>query len=296
MLKVFLSFALLFSCLFLQNCNSAKSDNLQSNVETDALPQPTEVTQNQDNKIQLPTTGKVEFKGVSFNYNPQIFGKVDAEEVAEQPLEYETDIPDYVAPQHFLFTLKAQNQSEAIIAVYPIEEYRRVWIPVEKNDVGQFNRNLRYVKKFIANKNFRVKGEIPYLPYNAGLQTVEAKVKNFSFKSGKGSFFLTQGVEEEAIVNNEQLEYDFQGISEDGKYYILAQFSPKVSFLPDNYYGGKFEDYSIPDNMNWNKSERKKYNEYIAKITKRLENLPSDKYEPNLKYFEEIISSLKIER
>lgn len=295
-LKIFLLFAALFISCILQNCKATTSENIQSKVETEITAQPTETPIKQDNKIQFSTTNRVEFRGVSFNYNPRVFEKVEAEDVAERPLEYETDLPDYVAPQHFLFTLKAKNQSEAVIAIYPIEDYRRVWIPVEKNDSGQFDKNLRDVKKFIANKNFRVKGEIPYLPYNAGQQTFEAKVRNFSFQSGKGVFFLIQGVQEEAIVNNEQLEYDFQGISEDSKYYILAQFSAKVSFLPDNYHGGKFEDYTIPDSMNWSKSERKKYNEYIAKITKRLENLPSDKYEPNLKYFEEIISSLKIEK
>lgn len=283
--KIFIISAI-FLGFVVQSCNSADPRNLDLQI-TLQMPLQTE------NILEK----KVEFKGVHFTYNSQVFREVKTEEKAEQPLELETDKPDSVAPQHLLFTLKTQNQREAIIVVYPIEEYRRIWRQVEKNNTIYFDENLKNVKKFIANKKFRVNGEIPYLPhYGGGYQTFEARVKAFSFPNGKGVFFLTHRVQERAIVNNGHLEYDFQGITEDGKYYVLAQFSPKVSFLPDNYHVGKFEDYVMPDYVNWSKSDRKKYDEYIAKITKRLENLPSDKFEPNLNYFEEIISSLKIEK
>ena len=210
-------------------------------------------------------------------------------------MELETDIPDYVAPQHLLFIFKTQNQRKLTIAVYPIEEYRRVWIPVEKNNTIYFEENLKNLKKFISDKNFRVNGDIPRLPDYGGIQTFEAKVEAFPFQSGKGVLFLTQGTQEKAIVNNGHLEYDFQGISEDGKYYILAQLSPKVLFLPDDYHTGKFEDYAIPDGIIWSKSDLKKYDEYVAKITKRLEKLSADQYEPDLNEMKKIISTLKIE-
>lgn len=123
-----------------------------------------------------------------------------------------------------------------------------------------------------------------------------AKVKNASFQSGKGVFFLTQNVQEKDIVNNGHLEYDFQGISRDGKYYLLAQHSARVSFLPDDYHVGKFEDYTMPDTIKRSESEEKEYDKYIVKITKRLENLPADQFEPNLNESEKIISTLKIKK
>jgi uncharacterized membrane protein len=39
-----------------------------------------------------------------------------------------------------------------------------------------------------------------------------------------------------------------------------------------------------------------RYEEYVAKIKKRLNDLPPGEFQPNLKYYEEIISSLKIEK
>lgn len=293
MLKNSLIIGLIFAGLLLQGCQSATSEAVQSQV-TVQVAKPLEPVQEKIILKQLG--GKVEFRGVSFRYDPQIFDEVEASEVPEQPLELETDIPDFVAPQHLLFTLKSQNRNVATLAVYPIEGFRQIWLPVEKNNTIRFDENLNNLKKFIADKNFRVNGEIPYLPYYGGNQTFQSKVKSFTFQNGKGNFFLIHGVQEAAIINNEHLEYDFQGISENNKYYILGQFSPKVSFLPDNYHVSRFEDYTMPDTVSWSESEQKKYKEYVAKITKRLENLPSDKYEPNLKYFEEIISSLKIEK
>lgn len=293
MFKNLLAIGLVFANFLLSGCNLATSKAVETQITVEVA-KPLEPVQ--EKIIFKHSGGKVEFKGVSFNYSPRIFDDVEASEVPEQLLENETDMPDNVAPQHLFFTFKSQNQNVATIAVYPIEDFRRVWLPVEKNNTMYFNENLKNVKKFIADKNFRENGEIPHLPCNGGIQTFEAKVKSFSFQSGTGIFYLTQRVQEAAIVNNGHLEYAFQGISENGKYYILAQSSPKVSFLPNDYHVGKFENYSMPDTVNWTDSEQNKYDEYIAKITKRLENLPSDKYEPNLNYFEEIISSLKIEK
>lgn len=286
MKKIFSIIVLVFSGFVFQNCKSAGSTGLDAQIIS---PTPTSQTSNISEK-------KVEFKGVSFTYNPQIFGEVKAKEIAEQPLNLETDKPDSVAPQHTLFSLITSDKRVSTIAVYPIEEYRRVWKPVEKNNATYFNENLINLKKLIADKNFRRNGEVPYLPYIDGRQTFHAKVKTAAFRSGKGVFFLTQMVQESALVDNGHLGYYFQGISDNDRYFILGQFSPKVSFLPDDYNGGKFEDYTMPDTINWSKSERKKYKEYIAKITKRLEELPVEEFEPNLTYFENIINSLKIEK
>ena len=169
-------------------------------------------------------------------------------------------------------------------------------VPSESNYAKQFDENLRGLQKIIKDKNYRMKGEIPLLPLYDAHQTFEAKVKHFSFGSGKGLFCLTQLNQDYAFVNNKHLTYVFQGISEDGKKYILAEFPVSVSFLPENYHVAEFEGYSIPDNVYRDKSAQKSYEEYIVKITKRLENLPQNEFEPNLNNFEVLISSLKVEK
>ncbi|HXG83784.1 MAG TPA: hypothetical protein VNI84_07135 [Pyrinomonadaceae bacterium] len=235
------------------------------------------------------------FKGVNFTYNPQIFGEVKSEEVAELPL-CENCKPDSVAPEHLLFTLEdSSSNRKTKIYIFPIEDYRRMYA-VSNEVTKAFDEELKGLKKTIKDKNFRIKNQIPFIPFWDGSQTFLSKVKNFSFQNGKGIFFLTQFDIEVSLINNGSLIYCFEGITSDEKYYILAVFPVKVPFLPGKY-TEESEGYKVPEKgFIETDAELKLYKKYVARIAKRLENLPPEKYEPNLNYFEEVISSLKIEK
>ncbi len=260
----------------LQGCNPVISQNSKSEIKSET-PQP--------RKDKTLKQQKVEFKGVSFIYNAQILGAVKSEEVAERPLEYETDKADYVAPQHILFKLKnSKINRESVVYVFPIEDYRRMYpVSSKYNYREQFDEELKGLQKVIEDKNFRIKNQIPFVFYYDAHQTIQAKVKHFSFQSGKGIFFLTQYDQDFAnLVNNEGLTYIFQGITNDEKNYILAEFPVTTSLLPSSYSDDEFEGYKLPLGYSSYEANKKQYQEYIAKITKRLENLPQNEFEPNL--------------
>ena len=100
------------------------------------------------------------------------------------------------------------------------------------------------------------------------------------------------------MVSNDHLRYVFEGLSSDGKYYVLAEIPISVKFLPedppDEFEGYKqsylFEDYETSDTI------KRRYRNYISSITTRLDNLSPNDFNPSLRYLEEMISSLKIER
>ncbi len=284
---------LIFSSFALQSCKSATSKSVESQITVEVAKPLKPV---QEKIILKQSGGKVEFNGVSFNYNPKIFGEVEMEEVAELPLGGEDYKPDSVVPQHLLFKLKTSNsERQTAIYIFPIVDYRRMYA-VSKDMTKAFDDELRGLQKALRDKNFRIKNQIPFIPFWDGSQTFLSKVKHFPFKSGKGIFFLTQFDIETSMINNDGLTYCFEGITDDEKYYILAQFPVGVSFLPIGHME-KFEDYVVPERgFIKTDEELKQYKNYISKITKRLENLPADKFEPNLNYFEEMISSLKIEK
>jgi len=99
--------SLIFASLLLQGCSSVIPQCSKTEVKSET-PQP--------RKDEVSKQQKVEFKGVSFNYNPQIFGQVKAEETAERPLEDGTHKPDYVAPQQILFKWNnAEQNRETVI-------------------------------------------------------------------------------------------------------------------------------------------------------------------------------------
>jgi hypothetical protein len=287
MKKTILLAGLCAAVLFLNSCHSAQAVDSLQKAEPTAEKQPESLTK------QLPVNQKVNFKGVSFSYNPQIFGEVKIEEIDEAPLGGEDYKPDENFPKHveFLFE-KTKHSTRARIAIVPIADYRRMFA-VSNYLTKEFDKNLTNVQKAIKNKSFRVKNEIPIMPFYDAHQTFIAKVKHFSFQNGSGILFLSQINQEATLVNNEGLIYYFQGLTADKKNYIFAVFSVRVSFLPDSFEASEFEGYKLP--TYYKERDVKGYKNYISKITKRLENLPSDRFEPDLKYFEEIVSSLKVE-
>jgi hypothetical protein len=276
---------------------SCSPDVIRNTPEIKPSPYESEFSLRQAGEIQLPSGGEIAYKGVSFNYNPKIFGEVKVREVNEYALKNESDRPDSVAPERLIFTFDLLTDfTRTYIAIYPIEEFPRMYA-VNKESMKAMQEEIRDFKKVLQNKNYRVKGKIPYLPFVDASQSFQVKVKNSKFKNGSGIFFLTHWSTEVALISNNHLRYIFEGLTSDGKYYVLAEMPARVDFLPEDspeeFEGYKssylFEDYLHPNEI------KPRYKKYISQITQRLENLPRDKYKPNLKYFEEIISSLKIE-
>jgi hypothetical protein len=285
---------LIFVSFILQSCYSSNSQTIetQNSNYTPLIP---ETTPKPDMKIKVSSNGKAEFKGVSFTYNSQIFGEVKAEEVAEFLLDYETDKGDFVEPAHCYFEFDLSTElNNMYLAVYPIEDFPRMWA-VSKEREEDMKKSIQDLKQVLIDKDFRVNGKIPYLKSYDASNPFYEKVKHFSFPNGQGILFLTQyGIGYE-IVSNHNLTYIFQGLTADKKYYVLAEMPVGVDFL-SNEQTDEFEGYKIPWGKLQDEREIKKFDEFNQKIGKRLNNLPSDKYKPNLKYFEEMISSLKIEK
>lgn len=295
MSKLFFIIALIFAAFLLQSCNSVNSQPVETQIidKTSTIP---ETTPTPKTKIRVSSKGKAEFKGVSFSYNPQVFGEVKAEEVAEYLLESEDYKPDYVEPAHryFEFDLPKAEYSEMYLSIYPLADFPRMYA-VSKIYEESMKKEIIDLEKILIDKDFRVEGEIPFLKYYDASQSFQEKVKHISFPNGQGILFLTHWDIEFAFIGNRQLRYVFQGITNDKKYYILAEMPASVDFLPYEA-TDEFEGMKIPYGKLIDENEIKKIENFKQKIADRLDKLSSNKFKPDLKYFEEIISSLKIEQ
>ena len=118
------------------------------------------------------------------------------------------------------------------------------------------------------------------MPYYDAEQEILVKVNHLPFQSGKGIAFITQYTMEPSMINNEELKYFYEGITDDGNYYILAELPISVSFLPSSS-DGEFEGYKFC--YPYNEDSIKEYEKYITKVEKRLENLPQNEFEPKFR-------------
>lgn len=134
-------------------------------------------------------------------------------------------------------------------------------------------------------------GQMPFLPLVEACMAFTAHYRYLNFKNGKGIFFLTQWDRETTQINNGWLEYCFQGISDDGKYYVSARFPVAAPFLPDG---------QEPEVVAWNEKnyllshKSEKYLSYLLPVKQKLEALPDEKYQPRLNSLEQLIRSFEI--
>ncbi len=246
----------------------------------------------------IPSEEAVEFEGVSFRYDPRVFGSVTREVVPEHKLENPTDKPDYVAPQHIRFEFEFGREfSKARIAVYPLNGFEKAYA-VSLHMVGVINDDIAGLRKVLKNPTFRLDREIPHLEYRDASDNFYVKVRDFDFPTGNGIIFVTHWSHGADLVSNRNLLYRFEGITADGRYYVTAETPVSIAFLPDDS-PDEFEGYTYKNLYEGNSSEKDataRIEKYRKSITTRLEKLNSNDFSPNLDKFEAIIASLRISK
>lgn len=250
-----------------------------------------------------PVYREAVYRGVKFTYNTSLSREVKAETRPSVPLEKADDKPDMVSPEHICFSFVGDYASQHASAfftpelhIYPISGYKKS-LAASKEQVGQLEEGIQKLREILNDRPQFLTGEIPFLPYGIdATQAFHAHVNYVDFKNGTGVMFLTQYNIEPSLINNQGLFYTFQGLTNDGKYYVSALFPVTVPFLPKDFTEDQFEGYTLPTDS-WGKDSRlnaQKYQSYLKDVALRLEALPPDQYEPALTLFNELVSSLEV--
>lgn len=123
-----------------------------------------------------------------------------------------------VAPEHIKFQL--ENYAlydmfhEPYILIIPASEYAAV------NE--QAAKNIARLQAIISGAAAPTAENLPHVTTFNAAQVFAAQIQLVQFQNGKGVRFLTEYAQYSASVNNKDMFYQFQGLTNDGKYYILA--------------------------------------------------------------------------
>jgi hypothetical protein len=208
-----------------------------SNIKTtDSVPaSPSPIPTQTDSENKMTSEGpRIQYEGISFEYDPKVLGNVTMETIAEHKLENPTDKPDIVAPRHVQFEFEnGPKDWEGFLKVYPLSEFPNMYEVQGPASVEDQKRKIEDLKAAIRDKNFRIGGgQIPSLLYCDCGQDFQTNVKLSEFENGRGIFFVTHISIEFELINNEHLRYVFEGITNDGQHYVLAELPVAVDFLP----------------------------------------------------------------
>ena len=201
--------------------------------------------------------------------------------------------PWAVAPQHLEFKLNDYNLppgyfSEILIDVYPAQEYA--------NAYAGANISLQRLRAVLSNPSTLPSNEnLPQVPYFNAASMFAAQVKLIQFKTGTGVRMITQYGQAVGPIANNGTFYHYEGLTNDGKYYVVAVLPIEVKFL-----AGSNSDPSAPvpaDGIpfpGYNYTDPSYYNNYFKAVTDKMNATPDDSFAPSLVTLDSLIQSLQV--
>ena len=190
-----------------------------------------------------------------------------------------------LAPEHLAFTLTgyqvSDKQIKPQIFVYPADDFAQV----NSNAAEQIQK----IKNLTPGSTLNMDA-MPTVPFFNAVQQIASHMQMIDFKNGRGVRFLTQYAQYPAPINNHDLFYHFQGLTTDGKYYIVAVLPVTSSILaeddkPDSPVpseGVQLPAGGIPDQA------------YYDSVTKALDAMYEDSFNPSLFQLDALIQSITV--
>jgi hypothetical protein len=245
--------------------------------------------------------------GVSFIYDEWLASGVKALTVpASIPAPDEMAFPfDTAYPEHVAFGLVGTYPHEPDsfikpeIHVYPAADFRQTFKPF-RGMSAEVERNLKRLRLLLTTQRRDFAGVPPFLPpLTADTLAVRAHTHYVRFRGGAGLACVLQTQQEEQPVNNQNLSYEFQGLTDDGRFFVTAQFPVAAPFLADDRDAATYGNFEHPGCFNCNarlRVFRRKYRAYAAGVARKLEGLPAASFAPSLDMYDELLSSLEIRK
>ena len=225
----------------------------------------------------------VSYEGVSFVIPNGMAANANTEKITA--VESNSGAPWEIAPTHLRFTLTEYPLQgkfhEPRIFVYPAEEYAQS----NPNAAEQINR----LKNILAGAT-PLQETLPTVPsFNAAAQ-IAANIKIIPFQNGNGVRSLTQYAQYAAPINNRELFYHFQGLTTDGRYYIIAILPVTAPILPED----EKPEATIPEGGVPIPTDVGANDVYYFSVTEKLNSLSSNAFTPSLDALDALIQSILV--
>ncbi len=204
----------------------------------------------------------------------------------------QTGAPWDVAPAHLQLTLQGYALGSSFhvpqLFVYPAQQYAGM------NPAAA--ESLKRLQAVLANPGGSFTQEtLPRVPFfNAG-QVLAAQQKVLHFTGGAGVRFVTQYGQDVSPINNGGLFYHFEGLSDDGKYYIIAVLPVSLPFVAaDSNPGAAVPNGGVP--FPSNSASGLDYANYYKKVAALIDAAPPDQFSPRLIMLDDLAQSITVDQ
>jgi hypothetical protein len=223
----------------------------------------------------------ISYEGVSFVIPGGVAGSANTEKITA--VESNSGAPWEVAPTHLRFTLTDYPLQgkfhEPRILVYPAEEYARS-NPAAAEQIDRLKRILA--------GGTPLRETLPAVPFFNAASQIAANIKLVSFQNGGGVRWLTQYAQYAAPINNRELFYQFQGLSSDGKTYMIAILPITAPILPED----EKPEATVPEGGVPIPTDVGPSDVYYFSVTEKLNTLSADAFTPSLSALDALVQSI----
>jgi hypothetical protein len=225
----------------------------------------------------------VSYENVSFVIPRGIASSANTETMTS--VDTNSGAPWEIAPTHLRFTLTGYPLQgkffEPQIYVYPADEY------AQANSVA--SEQIERLKKAVAGSPL-LKETLPNVPFFNAEHIIAANIQLIKFQSGSGVREITQYDQYPAPINNHELFYHFEGLTGDGKYYVLAILPITAPVLAED----EKAESSVPAGGIPIPPNTGPTNVYYFSVTEKLNSLPPDSFTPPLNSLDALIQSMLV--
>lgn len=197
------------------------------------------------------------------------------------PAVKQTDQTPYwaVFPEHVEVAFSDYAQPDSIqmpkIYVYPVAALK------EANQMAAEQVNT--LQELLVKKpDLATINPLPFLPLFNAQAMFTAQAQYLNFANGSGIRYLTQFGQATGPINNQELVYTFQGLTDDGANYVAAVFPVAQSALPADMASA---DTSFPNG----------FEAYIQGVKDELETAVSNSFTPALDNLDNMVSTITIQ-
>ncbi len=217
-----------------------------------------------------PVVANTTCNNLSFYLNPLLGSGNSCETIPENPEGIE------VAPQYTKLTISGYPLSgmffEAHIMVFPIQRYTELMPDAIPGRVSSLQA---------LTAGGAIGDGLPFLPLFNAAQMFHAQYRVVPFQNGNGIRYLTEFAQYFAPINNHDIFYTYQGLSNDGLYWVTAIFPINNAILP-------------PNSDNPPAGIENNYDSYTSGIADQLNAQTADSFTPTLTLLDALVGSITI--
>lgn len=223
-----------------------------------------------------------EFNGIQLTYPAGLFttltGLEQAAVSAEFGMPYWSVYPAYDQLNVEGYLL-AETFHEPRLEIYPARDYADVNL--------EARLQIQALQTLLDNSpELSQEENLPFIPLFNAAQVFHTQEEYLSFQNGRGIRYISYYSQAVNPIGNRDLFYTFQGLTNDGEYYISAIFPIATASLPDEGVvpGDDYEKFS------------EEYSEYLDGIITGLTALTPADFNPPLTSLDQLLQSLVITR